>query len=26
MTLGLAVQYILRDMQQLPETMLRFLR
>jgi flagellar biosynthetic protein FliR len=26
MTLGLTVQYILRDMQQLPETMLRFLR
>jgi flagellar biosynthetic protein FliR len=26
MTLGLAVQYILRDMQQIPETMLRFLR
>jgi flagellar biosynthesis protein FliR len=26
MTLGLTVQYILRDMQELPETMLRFLR
>ena len=26
MTLGLTVQYILRDMQQLPEIMLRFLR
>jgi flagellar biosynthetic protein FliR len=26
MTLGLTVQYILRDMQQLPETMLQFLR
>jgi flagellar biosynthetic protein FliR len=26
MTLGLTVQYIMRDMQTLPETMLRFLR
>jgi len=26
MTLGLTLQYILRDMQQLPEIMLRFLR
>ena len=26
MTLGLTVQYIMRDMQQLPEVMLRFLR
>ncbi|MFM8363883.1 MAG: flagellar biosynthetic protein FliR [Verrucomicrobiota bacterium] len=26
MTLGLTFQYIMRDMQQLPETMLRFLR
>ena len=26
MTLGLTLQYILRDMQQLPELMLHFLR